>query len=103
MKTDAKPPEPDPFEPHKTADAVVQWGVDYIVLTSVDRDDIADGGAGAVIWVEIRAYSLSDVSASLSDVSAPSQGGYILAKGRRHRKFPGHPQALCSDGGAHKA
>ena len=30
----------------KTAEAVAQWGVDYIVLTSVDRDDIPDGGAG---------------------------------------------------------
>lgn len=32
--------------PSKTAEAVVKWGVDYIVLTSVDRDDIEDGGAG---------------------------------------------------------
>ena len=23
----------------------MKWGVDYIVLTSVDRDDLADGGA----------------------------------------------------------
>lgn len=46
VKTDQKPPEPDPFEPFKTADAVAKWGVDYIVLTSVDRDDIPDGGAG---------------------------------------------------------
>lgn len=46
VKTDAKPPEPDPFEPFKTAEAVAKWGVDYIVLTSVDRDDIPDGGAG---------------------------------------------------------
>jgi lipoic acid synthetase len=30
----------------QTAEAVAQWGVDYIVLTSVDRDDIPDGGAG---------------------------------------------------------
>lgn len=29
----------------KTAEAVTKWGVDYIVLTSVDRDDIEDGGA----------------------------------------------------------
>jgi lipoic acid synthetase len=46
VKTDAKPPPPDPFEPFKTAEAVAKWGVDYIVLTSVDRDDIPDGGAG---------------------------------------------------------
>mmetsp|Transcript_7713 Transcript_7713/g.8941 ORF Transcript_7713/g.8941 Transcript_7713/m.8941 type:complete len:444 (+) Transcript_7713:81-1412(+) len=45
VKTDAKPPPPDPFEPFKTADAVAKWGVNYIVLTSVDRDDIPDGGA----------------------------------------------------------
>lgn len=45
VKTDAKPPPPDPFEPFKTAEAVAKWGVDYIVLTSVDRDDIPDGGA----------------------------------------------------------
>jgi lipoic acid synthetase len=45
VNTDSKPPPPDPFEPFKTAEAVVAWGVDYIVLTSVDRDDIADGGA----------------------------------------------------------
>lgn len=45
VNTAAKPPPPDPFEPFKTAEAVTQWGVDYIVLTSVDRDDIPDGGA----------------------------------------------------------
>eukprot|EP00980_Cylindrotheca_fusiformis_P011703 scaffold2783_cov129-Cylindrotheca_fusiformis.AAC.4 len=45
VKTDTKPPPPDPFEPFKTAEAVAKWGVDYIVLTSVDRDDISDGGS----------------------------------------------------------
>lgn len=45
VNTDSKPPPPDPFEPFKTAEAVSNWGVDYIVLTSVDRDDIEDGGA----------------------------------------------------------
>jgi lipoic acid synthetase len=45
VNTASKPPPPDPFEPFKTAEAVAQWGVDYIVLTSVDRDDIEDGGA----------------------------------------------------------
>lgn len=45
VNTNTKPPPPDPFEPFKTAEAVTQWGVDYIVLTSVDRDDIEDGGA----------------------------------------------------------
>jgi len=46
VDTSQTPPPPDPFEPFKTAEAVAQWGVDYIVLTSVDRDDIPDGGSG---------------------------------------------------------
>lgn len=46
VKTDQAPPEPDPDEPMNTAMAVGQWGIDYVVLTSVDRDDIPDGGAG---------------------------------------------------------
>jgi len=46
VNTSQAPPPPDPFEPFKTADAVVRWGVDYIVITSVDRDDIPDGGSG---------------------------------------------------------
>jgi len=46
VDTSQTPPPPDPFEPFKTADAVSRWGVDYIVLTSVDRDDIPDGGSG---------------------------------------------------------
>ena len=46
VNTSQTPPPPDPFEPFKTAEAVTAWGVDYIVLTSVDRDDIPDGGAG---------------------------------------------------------
>jgi len=46
VNTAAAPAPPDPFEPFKTADAIARWGVDYIVLTSVDRDDIPDGGAG---------------------------------------------------------
>lgn len=32
-------------EPKKTADSVEVMGLQYVVLTSVDRDDLADGGA----------------------------------------------------------
>ena len=46
VKTDAAPAPPDEREPWETADAIANWGVDYIVLTSVDRDDLPDGGAG---------------------------------------------------------
>mmetsp|Transcript_20187 Transcript_20187/g.34360 ORF Transcript_20187/g.34360 Transcript_20187/m.34360 type:complete len:386 (-) Transcript_20187:199-1356(-) len=46
VKTDAEPEPPDETEPWNTADAIVKWGIDYVVLTSVDRDDLPDGGAG---------------------------------------------------------
>ncbi|MEF8915399.1 lipoyl synthase [Natronomonas sp.] len=35
----------DPEEPRNVAEAVAEIGLDYVVLTSVDRDDLADGGA----------------------------------------------------------
>ncbi len=41
-----RPPEGlDAFEPGRVADAVAKLGLKHVVVTSVDRDDIADGGA----------------------------------------------------------
>ena len=37
---------PDPLEPLRLAQAVETLGLDYAVITSVQRDDLADGGAG---------------------------------------------------------
>ncbi|XP_060102244.1 lipoyl synthase, mitochondrial [Heteronotia binoei] len=45
VKTAKSPPPLDPEEPYNTAKAIAEWGLDYVVLTSVDRDDIPDGGA----------------------------------------------------------
>lgn len=45
VKTNRKPPPLDPHEPEHTAEALSRWGLGYVVLTSVDRDDLADGGA----------------------------------------------------------
>ncbi|KAM9331125.1 lipoyl synthase, mitochondrial [Gastrophryne carolinensis] len=45
VKTSRKPPPLDPDEPYNTAKAIAEWGLDYVVLTSVDRDDLPDGGA----------------------------------------------------------
>lgn len=36
---------PDPNEPQRVAEAVARLGLTYVVLTSVTRDDLADGGA----------------------------------------------------------
>ena len=40
-----KPQNPDKFEPENIAKAVKEMGLSYIVLTSVTRDDLEDGGA----------------------------------------------------------
>lgn len=45
MKTSKTPPPPDPNEPSNVAQAIVSWGLDYVVITSVDRDDLADQGS----------------------------------------------------------
>uniref|UniRef100_A0A670JBJ8 Lipoyl synthase, mitochondrial n=1 Tax=Podarcis muralis TaxID=64176 RepID=A0A670JBJ8_PODMU len=45
VKTARSPPPLDPEEPYNTAKAIAEWGLDYVVLTSVDRDDVSDGGA----------------------------------------------------------
>jgi len=45
VKTSRAPPPLDPHEPEHTAEALARWGLGYVVLTSVDRDDLVDGGA----------------------------------------------------------
>jgi lipoic acid synthetase len=47
----------DPDEPAKVADAVAKLGLNHVVVTSVDRDDLADGGAAhfAAVIAAIRA------------------------------------------------
>ncbi|WP_439538388.1 lipoyl synthase [Sphingomonas sp.] len=41
----------DPMEPNNVADAAVQMGLEHIVITSVDRDDLPDGGAKQFVKV----------------------------------------------------
>ena len=45
IKTSRAPPPLDPEEPTKVATAIAKWGLDYVVLTSVDRDDLEDQGS----------------------------------------------------------
>ncbi len=40
-----KPAPLDPTEPARVAEAVARMGLKHVVITSVDRDDLADGGA----------------------------------------------------------
>jgi lipoic acid synthetase len=43
--TTGRPGPPDPGEPERVAEAVARLGLRHAVLTSVDRDDLPDGGA----------------------------------------------------------
>ena len=44
--THGRPVAVDPEEPQRVADAVARLGLRHVVVTSVDRDDLSDGGAG---------------------------------------------------------
>jgi lipoic acid synthetase len=54
-----KPDQLDPHEPEHVAEAVAELGLSHVVVTSVDRDDLDDGGAGhfARVIRAIRARS----------------------------------------------
>jgi lipoic acid synthetase len=53
-----KPLPLDPAEPDNVADAVAKLGLKHVVITSVDRDDLEDGGAAhfAKVIRAIRAH-----------------------------------------------
>ncbi|MBF0179402.1 MAG: lipoyl synthase [Magnetococcales bacterium] len=44
--TTGRPAPPDPDEPGRLAEAVARLGLRHVVITSVTRDDLPDGGAG---------------------------------------------------------
>jgi lipoyl synthase len=44
-----KPRSVDPDEPKNLAESVQSMGLRHVVITSVDRDDLADGGAGQFV------------------------------------------------------
>ncbi len=54
----------DPHEPERVADAVGRLGLSHVVVTSVDRDDLADGGAGHFV-ATIRAIRAASPSTTI--------------------------------------
>ncbi|MFC6615748.1 lipoyl synthase [Halopenitus salinus] len=63
----------DPEEPANVAEAVAEIGLEYVVLTSVDRDDLEDGGS-AHFAETIRAIKERDPGI-LVEVLIPDFGG----------------------------
>ena len=68
--TTGRPRGVDPGEPARLADAVARLGLEHAVITSVDRDDLPDGGAGhfaAVIRAVRRRTSECEVEVLTPD------------------------------------
>jgi lipoic acid synthetase len=83
VKTAAHPPPLDPDEPRHLAEAIAGLGLDYIVVTSVDRDDLPDGGAGHFADAILR---LKEIPGLLVEVLTPD--------------FQGDAEAVRTVGGA---
>jgi lipoic acid synthetase len=60
----------DPLEPEHVAIAAAKLGLEHIVVTSVDRDDLADGGAGQFVKV-IEALRRATPARSSSSATSP--------------------------------
>src|SRR5512138_295891 len=72
VKTAAHPPPLDPDEPRHLAEAIAKLGLDYIVVTSVDRDDVPDGGAAHFAEAIVR---LKEIPGLLVEVLTPDFQG----------------------------
>lgn len=66
-------PPPDPDEPRRVAAAVRETGLKEVVLTSVTRDDLPDGGAA--LWAETVEAVHQAVPGILVEVLVPDFGG----------------------------
>jgi lipoic acid synthetase len=73
VKTARRPPPPDPAEAGRAAESVRLMELDYVVLTSVDRDDLPDGGA-AHFAAAVRAVRRENPD-TLIEVLIPDFGG----------------------------
>ena len=75
-----KPKALDPFEPYKIADAVKKLNLKHTVITSVDRDDLIDGGANHFYEVIIETRKLNP--STTIEVLTPD----FLRKGESYKK-----------------
>jgi lipoic acid synthetase len=72
-----RPLPPDPDEPTRLAESVALLKLRYVVITSVDRDDLRDGGAGH--FAEVTAALRERSPATLVETLAPDFRGRMDA------------------------
>ena len=75
VKTARQPPPLDPDEPAGVATAIAEMDLDYVVITSVDRDDLADGGASH--FAEVIQQTRQRSPRTKIEVLIPDFGGHI--------------------------
>ncbi len=92
-------PQPlDADEPHQLAEAIAEMALKYVVVTSVDRDDLRDGGAAAFRRVHpggpraVPADHDRDPGAGLPRPDGDCPGG---SSGRPHRTSSTTTWRLC--------
>lgn len=68
------PAQPDRAEPEKVAQAVKKMGLQYVVITSVTRDDLSDGGA-SLFAKTIQAIRALDSKTKVEVLIPDFQGG----------------------------
>ena len=71
---------PDATEPKRIAEAVKRLGLRHVVITSVTRDDLTDGGAGhfAEVISELRKFQITNLKFQI-EVLTPDFSGSIDA------------------------
>ena len=74
-----KPGALNPHEPANIAEAVGKLGLGHVVVTSVDRDDLSDGGAGHFAAV------ITALHQQAPDHDRRGADARLPAQGRRHR------------------
>jgi len=81
-----KPKPLDEHEPRQLAEAIEEMRLKYVVITSVDRDDLRDGGAGhySECIRQIRAHTPDTVV----EVLVPDYRGRMDIALEAHRAFP---------------
>jgi lipoic acid synthetase len=73
--TSGRPSELDLGEPLRVADSVAQLGLRHAVITSVDRDDLADGGSG-IFARTIRAIRRRSPGTTIEVLTPDFQGDH---------------------------
>lgn len=79
VRTAKAPPALDPEEPLKIAETIREMALDYVVLTMVNRDDLADQGAGHVAET-IRRAQLASPALLIEVLIGDFQGDMALVQ-----------------------